>query len=273
MDGHPAFDSRRHLVFEANIGKRAAHYPLLIAGGGSVLVEISRLDLVLDKVFARRRIDLDRAGRRDVVGGDGIEQQAQHAPIDDIGKRRRLPPHADEVGRVLHVGRLFIPAVTQASFHIYAAPVGVTLENIGVFLGEHLLAQRLSYDAVDLAARGPDILEEDLLALLVEAERLLHEIRVHRTCQRISDDQRWRGEIVRSDIRIDATLEVAIAGEHGRGDEVLLVDWLGNLRREWTGIADARGATEADEIVAELVEVLLQPGFVEIIGDDLRARR
>ena len=128
-----------------------------------------------------------------MVGGDGIEQQAQHARIDDIGQRRRLPPHADEVGRVLHVGRPFIPAVSQASFHTYGAPVGVSFENLGVFLGEHLLAQGLSYDAVDLAARGPDIFQEDLLALLVEAERLLHEVGIHGARQRISDDERGRG--------------------------------------------------------------------------------
>ena len=39
------------------------------------------------------------------------------------------------------------------------------------------------------------------------------------------------------------------------------------------GIADAGRATVADDVEAELVEICLQPGLVEIIGDDARARR
>src|SRR5216684_4993911 len=54
---------------------------------------------------------------------------------------------------------------------------------------------------------------------------------------------------------------------------ILVVDGLGNLRRERAGIADARGATEAHEIVAELVEILLQTRPVEVFRDHLGARR
>ena len=228
---------------------------------------------MLEEVLAGRGIDLDRASRRDVVGGDGIEQETEHPRIDDVGKRCRMSPHADEIGRVLHVSGLFIPIVSQSSLHIDAAPVGIALEDVGVFLGEHLLAQRLANDAVDLATGWPDVLEEDLFALLVHPEGLLHEIGIHRARERIGNDQRRRGEIVGTHVGIDATFEVAVAGEHGGGDEILIVDRLGNLGRERTGIADAGGAAEADEIVAEFVEVLLQPGLVEIVGDHLRTRR
>ena len=151
MHGHAALDARHHLVLEANIGKRAAHHHLVIAAARAVLVEIGGLDLVLDEILARRRVDLDRAGRRDVIGGDRIQQEAEHARIDDVGQRRRMPSHADEIGRVLHVGRLLVPAVGQATLHIDGAPVGIALENVGVFFGEHLLVQRLADDAIDLA--------------------------------------------------------------------------------------------------------------------------
>ena len=127
--------------------------------------------------------------------------------------------------------------------------------------------------AADLAARRPDVLEEDLLALLVEAERLLEQIRIHRAGERIGDDQRRRGEIVRPHVGVDPALEIAIAGQHRGGDQVLVVDGLGNLRRQRAGIADAGGAAEADQVEAELVEILLQAGLVEIFGDHLRARR
>ena len=70
MDGHAALDARHHLVLEANIGEGAAHHHFVTAAAGAVLVEIERFDLVSDEVFARRRVELDRPRRRDVVGGD-----------------------------------------------------------------------------------------------------------------------------------------------------------------------------------------------------------
>src|SRR5207245_659717 len=79
-----------------------------------------------------------------------------------------------------HVGGLLVPAVGEAALHLDRAPVRVALEHVGVFRGEHLLVDGLAYHAADLAARRPDVLEEHLLALLVEAERLLEQIRIHR---------------------------------------------------------------------------------------------
>ena len=42
---------------------------------------------------------------------------------------------------------------------------------------------------------------------------------------------------------------------------------------ERPGIADAGGATVTDEIESELIEIFLQPGLVEIIGNDARTWR
>ena len=53
----------------------------------------------------------------------------------------------------------------------------------------------------------------------------------------------------------------------------LLGDRGGDLLRQRPAVADAGRAAVADEVEAELVEVLGQPGAVEVLGDDLRARR
>ena len=116
-------------------------------------------------------------------------------------------------------------------------------------------------------------LRKTFLPFLSRPSGCLSEIGIHRARERIGDDQRRRGQIVRAHVGVDAAFEIAIAGQHRRGDQILVVDGLGDLRRERTGIADAGGAAEADQVVAELVEVLLQAGFVEIFGDHLRARR
>ena len=54
---------------------------------------------------------------------------------------------------------------------------------------------------------------------------------------------------------------------------IVFNDGLLDRRRERTGIADARRATVTDEIEAELVEIRLQTGLVQIIADDARAGR
>ena len=113
---------------------------------------------------------------------------------------------------------------------------------------------------------------KDLLALLVDAERLLGDIDVHRAGDRIGDHQRRRSEIVGAHVGVDAAFEIAIAREHRGGDEIVVVDRLGILRRQRAGIADAGGAAEADEIEAELVEILLQAGLLEIFGRPLASR-
>ena len=91
--------------------------------------------------------------------------------------------------------------------------------------------------------------------------------------ERVGDDERRRGEVVRLHLRMDARLEVAVAGEHGADDEVALVDRRGDRLRQRPGVADAGRAAVADGVEAELLEVLRQPGLVVVLGHDLRAGR
>ena len=125
----------------------------------------------------------------------------------------------------------------------------------------------------DLLRLRPDVLEIDRLALLAGAERLAGQVDLHRAGERIGDDQRRRGEIVGPHVRIDAALEIAVAGEHRGGDQIVLAMRRRDLRRERAGIADAGGAAVADEVEAELVERLLQAGLLRDSRDHLAARR
>ncbi len=54
----------------------AAHHDLMIAAARAVLVEVHRPHMMIAQIFAGRARRLDRSGRRDVIGGDRIEQQA-----------------------------------------------------------------------------------------------------------------------------------------------------------------------------------------------------
>ena len=88
VDRHAAFDARHHLVLDADVGEGAAHHHLVIAAPRAVLVEVLRPHLMVAQVFAGRAFFLDRAGRRDVVGRDRVEEQAEDARIDDVLDRR-----------------------------------------------------------------------------------------------------------------------------------------------------------------------------------------
>ncbi len=68
-----------------------------------------------------------------------------------------------------------------------------------------------------------------------------------------------------------AALEVAIAAEDAAHHQLVLGDGLGNLRREWTAVADACRAAVTDEEEAKLFKRPHQAGVDEVIGDRLGA--
>ena len=93
MDRVAAFGAAHHLVPDADIGEGAAHHHFVIAAARAVGIEIRDRDAVFEQVTARRAVLLDRAGRRDVVGGDGIAEQRQDArALDLVDRRRRFAP-------------------------------------------------------------------------------------------------------------------------------------------------------------------------------------
>ena len=72
---------------------------------------------------------------------------------------------------------------------------------------------------------------------------------------------------------MDATVEVAVARQHGGGIQIPVDDFLLDLWVEGTGHAIAGSAGKGDHTEAELLEVFREAGFVQIQSDCLRARR
>ena len=104
------------------------------------------------------------------------------------------------------------------------------------------------------------------LAVLAVAERLVAQVNVHPARERKRDDQRRRHEEIRLDVLMHARLEIAVAGKHRRGDQIVLDNRVLDGRMQRAGIADAGRAAVADEVEAELVEIRLQAGLVQIIA-------
>ena len=103
-----------HLVLDADVGEGAAHHHFVVAAPRAVLVEVDRAHLMLDQILPGRARGLDRAGGRNVVGGDRIEEERQNARVLDVGDRDRRLGQPLEIGRVLHIGRADVPGVGLA---------------------------------------------------------------------------------------------------------------------------------------------------------------
>ena len=125
----------------------------------------------------------------------------------------------------------------------------------------------------NLVVRRPDVLEIDVLAVLVLAQRLVIHVAADRALQRIGDHQRRRGEIVGAAVGRHAPFEVAVARQDRRRDQIIVVDRRADLRSKRPRIADAGGAAIADQVEADGVQILAQPGGVEIVGHDLASGR
>jgi hypothetical protein len=125
--------------------------------------------------------------------------------------------------------------------------------NIGiVHLAELLRLDAGFDDGVDFFIARPEILQADFLAVGVDAEHILLDVETHGAGNRVGHHQRRRGQEGLLGIRVDAAVEIAVAGQHRRGIQVAVDDFLLDLRIERAGHAVAGGAGEGDDAEAEL---------------------
>jgi hypothetical protein len=87
---------------------------------------------------------------------------------------------------------------------------------------------------------GPDVGEVHVAAVRSDADRLAHEVDVHATRERVGDDERRRGEVVRLHLGMDPRLEVPVAGEHGADHEVALGHAVRDRLGQRARVPDAR---------------------------------
>ena len=96
------------------------------------------------------------------------------------------------------------------------------------------------------------------------AERLARQVDVDAAGEREGDHERRRRQVARAREGVDPPLEVAVPREHGRDDEVVLLDGGRDRGVERAGVADARRAAVAREREAELLERRHQAGRLEV---------
>jgi len=99
------------------------------------------------------------------------------------------------------------------------------------------------------------------------------EVDVHPPGEAIGDDERRAGEVVRTNLRVDASLEVAVPRKDARGPEILGVDRTFDRLGKRAGVPDTGRTAVADDVVAEVFEVREKPRRFEIFGDDAASGR
>ncbi len=72
--------------------------------------------------------------------------------------------------------------------------------------------------------------------------------------ERVGDDERRRCQVIGAHLRMDAALEVTVAGQYRGDDQVVLGDRERDVFGQRPAVADARRAAVADEVEAERVE-------------------
>ena len=240
----------------------------MVATTGSVAVEVGGSDAVLDEVLAGGAVEFDGAGGGDVIGGDGVSEDGEAAGGADVFYGCGGGGHAVEVGSLADVGGVGFPAIGVARGEGEVLPVLVAIADGAVLLCEHVRGDGTLDGVQDFLLGGPDVLEEDGIAGLVEADGVCGEVVVDRADQGVRDDERGAHEVVGADFGGDAAFEVAISGEDRDSDEAVVFNRPADVRGEWAGVAYAGGAAVADDLEAEFVKVGHKTGLDVVVGDD-----
>ena len=208
-----------------------------------------------------------------MVGRDGVAEDGQRAELREGRHRGRRHREALEERRLLDVRGRFLPAEACAGTALDALPLGGGVgEGVGGVLRlEHLGLEAAGNVLGDFGLRGPEVLQEDGLAIAAGADGFVVEVDVGAAGEGERNDEGRRHEEVGLHGAVDAGFEVAVTREHRGGDEVAGLDGAFDVSVERAGVADTGRTTVADEVEAELVEVRRELRLVEVVSDDAGA--
>ena len=206
-----------------------------------------------------------------MVGGQAVPCPHEHPqPLEPVRQRAAVQ---FEEGRPPDVGGRRVPVEKRAARHLQPVPECRTVEECRIAGAEAIGALAALHEAVEVLRIGPYVAQEDRGAVGIAAQRLVFEIHVDAARQRKGHHERRRGEVIAADRLVDAPLEVAIAGQHGGGDQIALADRSGELGVKWSALARAGGAAVAHDMKTQRLQRRHQPLFRQIIADEARAGR
>ena len=202
-----------------------------------------------------------------MIGGYRVAQQRQHAGPANVVDAFRLHRHVLEIRRVLDVGGFPVPRIGLARRHLQTVPVFVAVEDSGVTGGEHARIDILGDQVLNLPGTGPDVTQVYGIAVLILAQRVAIKVGRHVAGQGVCDHKGRGGQEVHANQLVDSAFEVSITRQYRTADQIGGLNRLGDVGGQGTGITDAGGTAEADDIESECLQVIQQFGFCQVFGD------
>src|SRR5262249_41480777 len=141
-----------------------------------------------------------------------------------------------------HVCRVFVPLEQLACRSIKGVPALVAAQRFFIRLPEHLGPDRGLNCALNFGLRWPHITQENRLAVWILTERFRIQIDVDMSGKGVRYDERRRCEIIRTNLRVDASFEVAVTAENRCNHQSSIFHRFRYGIRQGTTVADACGA-------------------------------
>ena len=121
---------------------------------------------------------------------------------------------------------------------------------------------------LDLAKSRPQIAKESFFAVFILAKWIARKIDVNSAGEGKGHNQRGRHQKIRLDMLMHASFKIPISRKNRSCNQIIFVDRLLNVWMQRPRVANASRATIADKIESELVEVRLESGLFQIIGNN-----
>ena len=149
----------------------------------------------------------------------------------------------------------------------------IALKHIAIARLEHIWLQRPCNRIANLILTGPDIAQKHRIAIPIHPYRLRSQIQIHPPRQGIRHNQRRRRQIIRLHMRMHATFKIAIATQHRRSNQVLLVNRGNHRIGQRPAIANTRRTAIPHRMKTQLLQIRRQTRLIEIIRHHARTRR
>ena len=238
----------------------------MVAAPRAVRVEIARRHALFAQPLAGGRTGRYRPGRRNMVGGDRVAEQRQDPGGGHDLRFFGLGRHAVEKGWAAHVGRVLVPGILAAGRALQRVPAFVAIEYPGVTRLELRRAHVLRHFRLHFGGVRPDIAQIDGIALRVHAQRIVLDVHVHASGQRPGHDQGRGGQVVEIHLRMNAPLEVAVAGQNAAAAQSGFLDMAGDVLAQGARIAYAGRASVAHDLEAQRRQVVQKAGGFQVTG-------
>src|SRR5947207_9446013 len=172
----------------------------------------------------------------------------------------------------MNIIAFLVPLVNVSCARWNFVPLRILLCEVAIKFAERFGCERSLHRMLDLAKSWPEIAKKSFLAVLVLGKRVTGKIDINSAGEGKGDYQRRRHQKIRFDMLMHTGFKIPISRKNRSCNQIVFVDRLLDVWMQRPRVADASRATVPDEIESELVEICLESGLFQVIGNNARPR-